>query len=298
MTSPDLAGLGLPASESRALHHLLNQALRRTGGDRPPVAAVLPWSAQHFGLDRVQCFRAATEADQQAILAAANRALLEEAYFIEKAGMGYMARMVTLADTTEERMLYSLFGADEAQHFAAIRGLLPEEPVGSEDPFLRLLAQVVASEDKLLLVFVLQGVLEGWGLTHYRTLAHDCQDPALGSLLKGFLQAESQHHGAGCVLCEAATLSPATEAAILETLAPFLQMVQVGPQRVLGAIAQQLGDLSRAQRCHVLEELDTLTHSGTRLQVLRQIIARLHPAVGDRLAQAGLFTPLPAHQCV
>ncbi len=75
-------------------------------------------------------------------------------------------------------------------------------------------------------------------------------------------------------------------------------MVQVGPQRVLGAIAQQLGDLSRSQRCQVLEELDTLTHSGTRLQVLRQIIARLHPALGDRLAEAGLFTPLPAHQCV
>lgn len=298
MTAQDLAGLDLPLSESRALHHLLHQALRRTGGDRPPAVSVLPWSAQHFGLDRVQCFRAATPADQQAILAAANRALLEEAYFIEKAGMGYMARMVTLADTTEERMLYSLFGADEAQHFAAIRGLLPQEPVGTEDPFLRLLAQVVASEDKGLLVFVLQGVLEGWGLTHYRTLAHDCQDPTVRSLLKGFLQAESQHHGAGCALCEATTLSAATEAAILETLGPFLQMVRVGPQRVLGAIAQQLGDLSRAQRCQVLEELDTLTHSGTRLQVLRQIIARLHPPLGDRLAEAGLFTPLPAHQCV
>ena len=53
------------------------------------------------------------------ILQLCNLEILEEAYFIEKAGVGYMGKMILLAETTEERMLYGLFAAHDCsgRHF-------------------------------------------------------------------------------------------------------------------------------------------------------------------------------------
>jgi 16S rRNA U1498 N3-methylase RsmE len=76
-------------------------------------------------------------------------------------------------------------------------------------------------------------------------------------------------------------------------------MVQVGPQNVLGAIAQVKGHLSRSQKIQILEELDTETHSGTRLQLLRSLMrGKSADAIVQALEDRGAFVPLSAHHCV
>ena len=289
------SGFHLPhASADDKLHRILSAALSSSSQSQIELTAPA-WNAEHFSLERVQIFQDATEEEQQGILAIANRALLEEAYFIEQAGVGYMAKMVLMAETQEERMLYGLFAADEAQHLAQIRQFLPDAPQATHDPFLQLLAELVESDDRAVMLFVLQVVLEGWGLSHYRSLAGDCQQPLLQQCLKGFIDAESRHHGAGLALFQRSHLSPSQQNLIQDVLRQFLQMIQVGPQRVLSAIAQVKGHLSQVQKVQILTELDTLAHSGTRLKTLHHLMQtpQTHGLIGI-LEQEGYFLPWSA----
>lgn len=296
----NIVGFNLPHTDNDdRLRRILTAALpNQNNYDSSPQLNY--WDADFFKLHQVKIFQQSNINEQSAILELANRSLLEESYFIEKAGVGYMAKMVLLAETVEERMLYALFTADEATHLHQISHFLPEIEVNSTgDPFVRLLSEVVESADKIVLLFVLQVVLEGWGLSHYRRLAKECRYPVLAELFSSFLQSESRHHATGTTLFNQITVSALSQTTILDVLAQFLFMVQVGPQSVLAAIEQVKGHLTRSQKIQILEELDTETHSGTRLQILRSLMGGTSAqSILQNLEERGAFEPLPAHQCV
>ncbi|MBH8573723.1 ferritin-like domain-containing protein [Nostocaceae cyanobacterium CENA369] len=295
-----IAGLDLPHTDPNdRLRRILKAALPNQGNNTLQPDSDY-WDAEFFKLHQVKIFQQASTAEQSAILGLTNRSLLEESYFIEKTGVGYMAKMVPLAETVEERMLYGLFTADEATHLSQISHFLPEvEPTNSNDPFVRLLAEVVESTDKTVLLFVLQIVLEGWGLNHYRRLAKECHHPILAELFASFLDAEARHHATGTTLFNQIPVAADSQATILDVLAQFLFMVQMGPQSVLAAIEQVKGHLSRSQKIQILEELDTQTHSGTRLQILRSLMrGGSADAIVQALDERGVFEPLPADKCV
>lgn len=296
--SYNVAGLGLPHCQNDKLQRVLASTLGQT---KTAAQGNYPyWDATYFGLHRVKIFQESNVQEQAQILDCVNREVFQEAYFVEKAGMGYMSKMVLLADTIEERMLYGLFAADEATHLSQLSCFLPEpDLVYTYNPFLHFLADLVEGQDKAVLLFVIQVVLEGWGLSHYRSLAKDCRNSALGSLFTSFLQAESRHHGTGLLLFEQTVVSSASRSAIGEVLMLFLQMVQVGPQGVVEAIAQVKGGLSRLQAIQVLEQLDTEAHSGQRLRVLRSLMrSEAAREIVQTLESRGMFEPLPAVQCV
>jgi rubrerythrin len=295
-----IAGLDLPHTNYHDhLHRILIAALPPQGiyGHSQTLNY---WDAEFFNLHRVKIFQESSRDEQAAILELAQRGLLEESYFIEKAGVGYMAKMVLLAETTEERMLYGLFAADEAIHLNQISNfLLEREMTHTDNPFLCLLSEVAESSDKTVLIFVLQVVLEGWGLSHYRRLAKDCRHPGLAEIFCSFLQAESRHHSTGNALFRKILVAPFSEVTIIDILAQFLFMVQMGPQSILAAIEQVKGHLTRVQKVQVLEELDTESHSGVRLKLLRSLM-NLKPAdaIFQTLEERGSFQTIPAYKCV
>ncbi|MEM8614272.1 MAG: ferritin-like domain-containing protein, partial [Cyanobacteria bacterium P01_H01_bin.105] len=301
-----VSGFDLPTlAADNKLNRILTSTLRErsikdlsTLSNRPNY-----WQAEYFDLDRVSIFQDATIREQQQILQQLNQSLLQESLYIEQAGVGYMAKMVLMAESTEERMLYSLFAADETTHLAQLQPYVSSSHISSDivsskldDPFLQLLSEIVESSDKNALLFVLQVVLEGWGLTHYRSLAKNCIHRPLRDLFQSFLQAESRHHGAGVILFNQANVSPDSQNAIVECLAMFLQMVRVGPQRVVGAIATAKGHLSRSQRIQILQQLDTAAHSHGRLGLLRSLMASTSHQIVSQLEEKGLFTPLRAEE--
>jgi hypothetical protein len=296
----NIVGFDLPHTDSdNRLRRILTAALSNENNyDNYPRLNY--WNAEFFNLHQVIFFQKSNINEQSDILKLANRSLLEESYFIEKAGVGYMAKMVLLAETVEERILYGLFTADEATHLHQISHFLPEMEVNStNDSFLRLLSEVVESADKTVLLFVLQVVLEGWGLSHYRRLAKECRYPVLAELFSSFLQSESRHHATGTTLFNQTTVSALSQTTIIDVLAQFLLMVQMGPQSVIAAIEQVKGHLTRSQKIQVLEELDTETQSGTRLQILRSLMGGTSAqSILQNLEERGAFEPLPAHQCV
>jgi len=283
------------------LRRVLAAALpNQDGSKNTPNQPSTYWDASFFNLLQVKIFQEASAAEQLAMVKIANRSLLEEAYFIEKAGVGYMAKMVLLAETIEERMLYGLFTADETIHLNHLSYFYPEsELTNSQDPFLSLLAEVIEDADKTVLLFVLQVVLEGWGLSHYRRLAKECHHQPLAEVFRSFLQAEARHHSTGNILFHQSLLSPSSQRKIIDLLSRFLSMVQVGPQNVLAAIEQVKGHLSRGQKIQVLQELDTENHSRTRLDLLRSLmVGDSVQSIVETLENRGAFQPLPAHQCI
>ncbi len=295
-----IAGLDLPdINPEDKLNRILSSALEKTNGYSKNQSTSLAdyWDANYFNLDKVHIFQDSTPTEQSSILQLCNLGILEEAYFIEKAGMGYMAKMILLAETTSERMLYGLFAADEVTHFSQIRSFLPTPKV-KNSPFLDLLENVVESDDKTVLLFVLQVVLEGWGLTHYRSIASCCQNPQLKSILQGFLQDESRHHATGVTLLENRSLGKSSQN-IVEILAMFLQMVQLGPQSVVKAVEQVKGHLSKQDKIKLFAQLDTETHSGSRLKLLRNLIDLPNVKnILENLEMEGSFQPLKPSQCV
>jgi hypothetical protein len=289
------AGLALgqlPADDR--LHAVLQGALAARGVARPPpgeASAAPHWDAAYFELPRLAAFAEAPATAQRAIVARCGADLLHEALHIETIGLAYGAKMLLLSETVDERMLYAAIAAEEAAHLAGIAAFAARGP--AEGPFLALLGELVAEGDRATLVLVVQVVLEGWGLDHYRGLARACRTPALARVLEGILLDEARHHGSGILL---APRRPAGDAAV-EVLTALCDMVRVGPQGVLAAVEAERGPLGRAGRVRALAALDTEAHAGRRLALLRGLLAR---AGADTIVAAldarGRLTPATAEE--
>lgn len=259
----------------------------------------LYWNADYFGLNQVAIFREANAQEQQKVLAIANRDLLAEVYWVEQAGVGYMAKMVLGAESHEERILYGLFAADEANHLAQIAKFCPEKLKFNNDSFLNFMGQLLESQDKALLITMVQVVLEGWSLIHYRSLSKHCLDDNLKAVLKGFLNAEARHHATGVNQLQQWQYSQQSLSNIHEALTKFLQMVQVGPQRLLNAVEQGKGYLSNGDRLKILTELQMEVHTQTKLNLLQSLMVGTVPKnIVAKLKNQGSFIPYTPSQCV
>ena len=51
-----------------------------------------------------------------------------------------------------------------------------------------MLASLIEEGDRESLVFIIQVILEGWGLTHYRSLAQGCQSEDFTEVLKALFE--------------------------------------------------------------------------------------------------------------
>ena len=173
-----------------------------------------------------------------------------------------------LAETVEERAMYACFAAEEATHLAGVSRHAPRR--AADNPFLTLLARLTEEGDRATLVLVVQVVLEGWGLDHYRWLAQGCADVDLRRVLEGILRDEARHHGSGLLLGPRLRVGDPC----VDVLSAFCGMVRAGPQGLLAAVEAGRGPLARAERVVVLEELDTVSHAGRRLALIRDLLAR------------------------
>ena len=235
------------------------------------------------------------------MLDACGRAVLEEAFFIEKTGIACAAKMALLAESTEERMLYGLIGAEEVTHLAGVAAFMHgERPAGADAPFLALLSEVVATGDRHSLQLVIQVVLEGWGLEHYRRLRLACVSPQLVELLVRILADEARHHGSGVVLCGEAMLPDDSAAYVLDIMRRFLQLVRLGPQGVVAGVEGVLGSLDSRHRLQLLIELEAERQVAARLALLRKLLGKVPSAraLVTALEDDGAFRPCAVEECL
>jgi hypothetical protein len=258
----------------------------------------LLWEASWWGFDNSLIFQKLGKAQQKSLLAACNRTLLNEAYFIEKSGLAYTAKMSLLSNNTDSAQLYALIGADEARHLAWLEPYIADadktRPYGR---FLAFLSQLIEEAPPRLLVYLVQIILEGWGLDHYSRLAEGCQDPQLSEIFRQILKDEALHHKSGVLLFHPADLLPDEILTIKEALKSYTEMVRIGPYTVCMVLDSIVGGLSDEELQEVLIALRHPGESQRKLLLLKKLMRQ--PAmetVVDELDEAGYFLPLPLDQ--
>ena len=251
--------------DDAALQSILGSLLRRRPmelPESPPDPAEI-WPASSFGLDRVTEFIDASDERKRAILRRCAADRLAEALYVEKLGLAFCAKMTLLAETTEERMLYAMTASDEATHYYWISRFTEGEPKPS--PFLELIGSWIEREGRAALTLLVQVVLEGWGVQHYRLLGRDCRDPRLAAVLREIVTDEARHHGSGTRLFAQHAPDDAERDEIVHALAELLDMVRCGPQAIVAALAP-------VDRMRCLDELQAADDAQRKLDLLRDLI--------------------------
>lgn len=255
------------------------------------------WNEKHFDLDKVSLFKEASKDMRQTILWHCTNSILEEASFVEQLGLSFNAKMILLSDSLEEKILYSLFAADEAKHFYWINShCIKPKAKTSRKPFFRLLSSIIENGKKTSLTSLIQVLLEGWGINHYMSIAKDCKHDGLKVYLKQILKDESFHHGSGIVLWNQQTLSSDEKAFTVEMLTHLFEMVQAGPQMVVKSIEKGFGHLSLSQKVRIFDELKCEEQSKRRLELLKSLISDSEK-LSRTLTQYKLLRTYTAEEC-
>jgi hypothetical protein len=287
MRSGDQRGGRLVAAAERLL--------RRHGRPGGPDGQA-PWKADFFGLQRVREFCDAAPAEQGAALDDCAQSLLSEAWQIERGGVVFCARMVLLSETEAERRIFALIGAEEARHSAWLEPWVTDRGEDG-DPFNAFVSDLARTASAPVLVYLLQVVLEGFGVGHYARLAQRCHDAALASTFVRMAQDEALHYAAGLAAFSPTRLDAAERRVLAESAYAFLQLMRSGPQRVVAALDRRLG-LASGRLVEVFDELDTQRAASTKLDQLARLMRR--PGMEwlvDELHAKGAFAACSPREC-
>lgn len=292
-------GLDLPHGGGM-LERLIAGHVTRHAGIAPPPGGDLSacFEDAYFGLAQTAPFADASESGKDDIRRACAAAVLEEAYLIEKAGLAFGARMLLEAEDASRRQIYALLTGDEATHLSWLTPYVePQRRTANEGPFIRLIERLIGEGPNQPLVFVLQVILEGWGLDHYRGLAEATRDPCLGQIFRAILKDEALHHRAGSVMLAPDRFSAADRAFTIETLGAFLEMVACGPLRVASVLAHAGGETGAAGLADLHRALGGEADARRKLALLRSLMRVEGMAwAAEALEARGAFRPLTAKQ--
>jgi rubrerythrin len=268
-----------PTEITNLLHRKIGQPIK------PDVTELSElWGADSYDLEGVDIFKESSLYEKTLILEDCARGRLEEAFHIEKSGMAFTSKMTLLADTLEERKLYCQFSADEANHLEAITNFLPNVSDNyKNNPFIGLLADVINTGSRRPLIFIIQVLLEGWGIDHYQGMFNTCRFITLGEVLSKIIKDEAGHHGSGLMLFNENELTSNEFNYIVDTLRNFFQMVQVGSVGVLSSIEKIKGHLSNSQKIGLLHQLESRENAQRKINVLKKL---MHKAESNKIIEA------------
>jgi hypothetical protein len=166
------------------------------------------------------------------------------------------------------------------------------------DAFNRFVAGLVASGRAEPLSYLMQVVLEGFGMVHYAGLAARCSDVALAATLARMAQDEALHHAGGLAAFRADRLDRADRRFLADASVAFLGMIRNGPQSVVAALDAAVGLGPRTEVAAVFTALDAPAGSAAKLAKLRKLMAQPGMAwLLDELDAGDLFAPCSAEQC-
>jgi hypothetical protein len=279
---------------------LIESVLASRGVSRDVRPSAYYWDATFYGLDNVDLFTQLSSSRKEAVLSELSHGLLREACFIERFGFEYTSRLMLSSETIEEKSTFALMASDEARH---LNGLLPflDRDLGSsykQEPLVMLLADVLGTDDRQALIFLLQAVLEGYGLFHYSHLMHGSSDVAFAGALGKILKDEGFHHASGVAMLDETRMTAATKVFLHDMIAQLVSIIQQnnGPLTVL---ERELGHFSSSQRQRVLDQLHYDHSMAARMEKTRGLICEHAPADLVRsLDEKDLFRPMTSSQLV
>ncbi len=252
------------------------------------------WGEEFFNLSESEHWKDLDEASQQAVLTVLGQKVLQEAYFIECAGMAYAGKMNLSATTREERQFFSFVGEEEARHLRMIENIGGFQTVTEQIPsFALLIGEIIAETTKPGHLLLIQILLEGWGLNYYKNLAKSATDETVANVFKSIVKDEIRHHSAGVVLFREVTLSSADEKSILSYLERLIAMVKIGPYTVCEEVSKRMPFQDVGEFRRFLQETNAVAVTAGKLEILAQLLYKSLPrTVSDELTRKGTLAPL------
>ncbi|HMX69217.1 ferritin-like domain-containing protein [Accumulibacter sp.] len=254
------------------------------------------WNAAFFRLPYTRYWHSAKQVERDALLARCTANVLGEALGVEAQAMDYSAKRVLAADNLIEKQVYSLIAAEEARHHRWLSGLQPTVvESGTPAAFAGLLARLVREASPLAQSYLLQIVLEGWGISHYRRLAAASLDAGATRLFAAIAQDEGLHYAAGIAHFDASRLTGAERAFIRIALAELCTLLACGPLAVLHEVERSAGGFAPVERAQAFADLLDRCALRERLDHLARFVAHQGmEADAIWLREQGLLAPLPA----
>lgn len=295
--------LKLPHQEDNTLlDKTLKGSLRRKGRLRESPLydkQLTAWTAPLYTLDQSSLFLAQSPDTQQHIVQACNDFVMSESYFIEKAGIAYCAKMISMGETTEIRQMYGLIASDEAAHLSWLAPYLSmEQRISPQGKFVQHISGMIERCDTNTLYFLIQTVLEGWGIAYYKTLAKTCQWNCLKETLLDIVKDEAIHHNAGVALFDPSRMTCLAEIEIYDGMKSYLDILRVGAQNIVACVDKIIGPLSLSELTTLFQAIEAQSSSLVKLQIMKKIMQQ--PATQkwlDVLEDDGYFEPYSPEAC-
>ncbi len=232
------------------------------------------WDAAYFGMDQVGMYQAMPEEMKILALKLLTDHNLNEAYYIEKTGMSYAAKMILLSESEEEKALYSSIACDEATHLYEVKNFLNPglEATYQGNGFLKFIADTAAQGSASICQAVLQVALEGHGMSHYANLRSGCLDPKFKEVLTRILLDEASHHGSGVVISINNQFSDSEKKILTEHMIQLGALLNCTLFPIVMVLEKLTGGLTSDQRTKVFEELNASAINADRLKNYRKLL--------------------------
>jgi hypothetical protein len=258
---------------------------------RRDTRAKICWGADRFGLQKSEFFTRLDPENQNAVLLRLTELNLSLSYFIEKSGHHYASKMILASETCEEKSLYAIFASEEATHLRLFMNEMWFTPTVKTHyhPMLPALSEAIEWGSRDTLVFVVQVLLEGFGIAHYSALKETCIDASLKASLQLILKDEARHHGAGLILAKAKPPTAETSEQIFELSRKFIRSLETA-HLIAGAFSATGNPLSRGETKALFEHIGFGATLGQRMQRLREMFHKANYAeLFVRLENDGVF---------
>lgn len=230
------------------------------------------WNADHFKLNQTTIYKNLNHDKKQQIISKLSQKNISLAYYIEKFGLNYGAKMIAAADSVEEKSLYTLFSADETKHRMMIEKFL--EASFERDirfhPLLPALELCLEKGSKEAMVYTIQVLLEGFGIFHYSYLRDSTCSVSLKNALNLILKDEAGHHGMGVILTERMELSKEAKEQILELTSMFVKSL-LQASWLTQVVGEVDGGLSKEQQEKFHREIEYDAQLHQRKQKIRNL---------------------------
>jgi hypothetical protein len=278
--------------EKHPLKNLLSKALDAyTVSHKDPNTPDILWPKERYRLEQTPFFTSLDPLVQQNILKKITELNLSLSRYIETSGHNYGAKMILLADSLDEKSIYALFAAEEAIHLREFENFMhfTPDPEVHWHPMLNPLARAIAEGEKNTCLYIIQVLLEGFGMAHYGGLRADCSYAPLKEAYDRILKDEARHHGTGIILSKQNALSSLEKEQIFEYTREFILSLQ-SANWILNCIEQEAGALSTQEKQKYQEQTKQAEVLQLRLIKMREMLEKVDDYdLVKRLDNEGVF---------
>lgn len=253
------------------------------------------WDEKFFHLENSTLWKQLSTDERNAILLTLGEKILQEAYFIENAGMAYAAKMNLTARSKEERQFYCFVAEEEAKHLRMLEDLSQfNKSLETIPSFALLIGEIIQDATIPSHLLLIQILLEGWGLNYYKALAKEARDERVTAIFKAILKDEIRHHSAGVILFSSYGKMKEEEVSqFLSYLERLTFMVKIGPYTACEALFSRHQKPSREELKEFLAETDAVAVTTGKIELIGQLLCKnLTKELSDQIRVRRILEPM------